>query len=297
MAQKKSFTNDEKVAEILKRAGVSYDPKKAREQIALNTRCRKCGRTLSSLERVVFEDKCRDCMVEESKKARDKFVRKYIIISFFFIVALVFGGYCANVGTNAWRITGVVISALVTGVSVGYVLYTNMDKIMPNAQPKAQVWGVFVLALAVAAMIAVLTYFSKSWILYVVLMLIVLVYVVYVAYKEFSGLKEKENLLRVYERKSRDKEFVEDITEAIKERSLKDENDSVNSVSVENTDFRPPEPQAENFAVSKSADVNPEPFRNNGGEDAQTPEYNEKEPVNDGIPAAEESEDSGDFSI
>ena len=88
MAQKKNFTNDEKVAEILKRAGVSYDPKKAREQIALNTRCRKCGRTLSSLERVVFEDKCRDCMVEESKKARDKFVRKYIIISFFFIVAL-----------------------------------------------------------------------------------------------------------------------------------------------------------------------------------------------------------------
>ena len=84
MAQKKNFTNDEKVAEILKRAGVSYDPKKAREQIALNTRCRKCGRTLSSLERVVFEDKCRDCMVEESKKARDKFVRKYIIISFFF---------------------------------------------------------------------------------------------------------------------------------------------------------------------------------------------------------------------
>ena len=145
--------------------------KKAQASIALNTRCKRCGKTLSSLERVVFENKCRECMAEESRKSRDKFVRKYIIIAFLFIVALVFGGYCANAGTKAWRIVGVIVSAMFTGVSLGYVFYTNMDKMMPGAQPKVQVWLVFGLALGIAAIIAFLTYFSKSWILYVVLML------------------------------------------------------------------------------------------------------------------------------
>ena len=162
--QPRELTKEEKVAEILKRANVSYDFKKAQANIALNTRCKRCGKTLSSLERVVFENKCRDCMVEESRKSRDKFVRKYIIIAFLFIVALVFGGYCANAGTKEWRIVGVVVSAMFTGVSLGYVFYTNMDKMMPGAQPKVQVWLVFGLALGIAAIIAFLTYFSKSWI-------------------------------------------------------------------------------------------------------------------------------------
>ena len=114
--QPRELTKEEKVAEILKRANVSYDFKKAQANIALNTRCKRCGKTLSSLERVVFENKCRDCMVEESRKSRDKFVRKYIIIAFLFIVALVFGGYCANAGTKEWRIVGVVVSAMIPSV-------------------------------------------------------------------------------------------------------------------------------------------------------------------------------------
>lgn len=73
-------------------------------------------------------------------------------------------------------------------------------------------------------------------------MLLVLIYVAYLAVKEFNSLKEKDNLLGVYDRKSRDHEFIDSITESIKERTLQDENDRVNAISVENTDFVPSVP-------------------------------------------------------
>lgn len=308
MAHKKELTKEEKVAEILKRSGVNYDFKKAEENIALNTRCKRCGRTLSSLERVVFENKCRDCMAEENKKARDKFVAKYIIIAFLYVVALVFGGYCANAGTKAWRIVGVVVSALFIGVSLGYVFYTNMDKIMPSAQAKVQVWTVFGLALGIAVIIALLTYLSKSWILYVVMMLLVLAYVSYLAYKEFHALRDKENLMNVYRRKSRDKDFVDSITESIKERSLKDENDSVNAISVENTDFVLPVPPETDGAIVEETDVvvtvekqeKTDALKNAKVEDIideSEGDSAENTAGNDDSSTAEQSDDSGDFSI
>lgn len=309
MAHKKELTKEEKVAEILKRANVDYDYKRAKENIALNTRCKRCGRTLSSLERVVFENKCRDCMTEESKNARDKFVGKYIVIAFMFVVALVFGGYCANAGTKTWRIVGVVVSALFTGVSLGYVFYTNMDKMMPGAQPKVQVWLVFGLALGIAVIIAFLTYLSKSWILYVVLMLLVLLYVAYLAVKEFSSLKERENLLSVYERKSRDKNFIDSITESINERSLQDENDSINAISVENVDYElpvPPETEEEKPVVESAEESVDETSDETSGEAAENVNESNENDVDGDCeiegkgnypPAAEESDDSGDFSI
>lgn len=301
MAHKKELTKEEKVAEILKRANVSYDFKKAQENIALNTRCKRCGKTLSSLERVVFENKCRDCIAEESKKSRDKFVRKYIIIAFLFIVALVFGGYCANAGTKAWRIVGVAVSALFTGVSLGYVFYTNMDKMLPGAQPKVQVWLVFGLALGIAVIIAFLTYYSKSWILYVVLMLLVLIYVAYLAVKEFDSLKEKDNLMHVFDRKSRDKEFIDSITESINERTLQDENDSVNAISVENTDFIPPVPPETDDEkveeVGRDDFCEKEEKENNKSKTEDTVEAAGIEDDENVSSAAEESDDSGDFSI
>ena len=299
--QPRELTKEEKVAEILKRANVSYDFKKAQANIALNTRCKRCGKTLSSLERVVFENKCRDCMVEENRKSRDKFVRKYIIIAFLFIVALVFGGYCANAGTKEWRIVGVVVSAIFTGVSLGYVFYTNMDKMMPGAQPKVQVWLVFGLALGIAAIIAFLTYFSKSWILYVVLMLLVLIYVAYLAVKEFNSLKEKDNLLGVYDRKSRDHEFIDSITESIKERTLQDENDRVNAISVENTDFVSPVPPETDDKIVKEEIVEVSDEKTETEEDisvsVKTTEQAEIKDDDNLSSAAEKSDDSGDFSI
>ena len=222
-------------------------------------------------------------------------------LAFLFIVALVFGGYCANAGTKEWRIVGVVVSAMFTGVSLGYVFYTNMDKMMPGAQPKVQVWLVFGLALGIAAIIAFLTYFSKSWILYVVLMLLVLIYVAYLAVKEFNSLKEKDNLLGVYDRKSRDHEFIDSITESIKERTLQDENDRVNAISVENTDFVPSAPPETDGEIVKEEIDEVSDEKTETEEDisvsVKTTEQAEIKDDDNLSSAAEKSDDSGDFSI
>lgn len=222
MAHKKELTEQEKISEILKNTSVSFDPKKAQEYIALNTRCKRCGRTLSSLERITFDDKCAECMKFLMKKKRDTFVRKYILIAFVFVVALVLGGYCANSDSMVWRIIGVAFSALMLAGALGYVFYTNMDKIIPNVSVKIQTWTVLGLVLGIDMIISILTYISNSWVLYIVLMLAVAVYVAYIAYKEFVRLKENINLIDVYERKSRDKQYVESITEAIEKRSASD---------------------------------------------------------------------------
>src|SRR5574344_1797473 len=138
MAQKKELTEQEKIALILKNSGVNYDPKKAEAQIALNTRCKRCGHVLSSLERVVFNDKCAKCMGEETAVSRDKFVKKYIIIVFAFIASLIIGAYCASpsASSKGWTITGTVFSSIVTGISLVYVFYTNMDKMFPRIPQK-----------------------------------------------------------------------------------------------------------------------------------------------------------------
>lgn len=254
MAHKKELTEQEKIAEILKNTSVSFDPKKAQEYIALNTRCKRCGRTLSSLERITFGDKCVDCMKDIMKKKRDTFVRKYILIAFAFVVALVLGGYCANSDSKVWRIVGVAFSAVMLAFALGYVFYTNMDKIIPNVSVKIQTWIVLGLALGIDMIISILTYISNSWVLYIVLMLAVAVYVAYIAYNELLRLKENINLINVYDRKSRDKQYVESITEAIEKRSVSDKKaeEESNSHTMESDDEIAESPADMNVAADKS---------------------------------------------
>ena len=132
-------------------------------------------------------------------------------------------------------------------------------------------------------------------------MLLVLIYVAYLAVKEFNSLKEKDNLLGVYDRKSRDHEFIDSITESIKERTLQDENDRVNAISVENTDFVSPVPPETDGEIIKEEIVEVSDEKTETEEDisvsVKTTEQAEIKDDDNLSSAAEKSDDSGDFSI
>lgn len=287
MAQKQKLSEQEKVAEILKRGKSDFDPVKAQELIALQTRCKRCGRTLGSLERVVYGDRCASCMVEETKGKRDKFVKKYIIIAFAFIAALVIGGYCAYSKDKVWQIIGTVVSSVVIGVSLVYVFYTNVDKLFPRVQPKYQVWLCFIIALVVDFILSLLIIVFKNWLVYILLMLAVAAYVAYIAYNEYVGINEKYNLIDVYNRKSRDKQYVESITEALNERALKNESGAVapeigesEQISEEN-----PEEVKEDLPVVQEAELGSNCGKTDGEQQENAPE------------PQEEAQDSGDYFI
>lgn len=131
-------------------------------------------------------------------------------------------------------------------------------------------------------------------------MLLVLIYVAYLAVKEFNSLKEKDNLLGVYDRKSRDHEFIDSITESIKERTLQDENDSVNAISVENTDFVPPVPPETDGEIVKEEIIVVSDEKQNRRRYIRVRKTTEQAEIKDDdnlSSAAEKSDDSGDFSI
>ncbi len=290
MAQKKELSEQEKVALILKKAGVAYDPKKAQAQIALNTRCKRCGRTLNSLERLVFENKCVNCMTEETKQKRDRFVQKYIVIAFLFIASMIIGAYCASsaASSQAWQIIGTVISCLVTGISLVYVFYSNVDKMFPRVPQKAQIWCCFIVTLIIVFVLCLLIVLVKSWIIFFILMLAVGAYMAYIAYGEYNTINERYNLIEVYKRKSRDKEYVEDITEALESRA-KDAP-------------APADGEGDQGDAATEGDATPENDEINNVETAEKPAdmpaIAADEPVSDSERAvAEESEDSGDFNI
>ena len=114
-------------------------------------------------------------------------------------------------------------------------------------------------------------------------------------------LKENDNLLGVYDRKSRDHEFIDSITESIKERTLQDENDRVNAISVENTDFVSPVPPETDGEIIKEEIVEVSDEKTETEEDisvsVKTTEQAEIKDDDNLSSAAEKSDDSGDFSI
>lgn len=298
MAQKRVLSEQEKVELILKRAGVTFDSKKAQAQIALNTRCKRCGRTLSSLERVVFENKCVTCMTEETKQKRDRFVQKYIIIAFAFIASLIIGAYCASsaASSKTWQIVGTVISCVSIGVSLVFVFYTNMDKMFPRIPAKAQIWCCFIVALIVVFIMCMLIVMVKSWIIFFIIMLAVGAYLAYIAYGEYNVINEKYNLIEVYKRKSRDKEYVESITEALETRA----SDVIDDVNPNEGEGEPqPAEEDKNEPVQNIDKFNVIRKQDNvsAGPAVSTENGAERSDSESAQTVAEKSEDSGDFSI
>ena len=91
------------------------------------------------------------------------------------------------------------------------------------------------------------------------------------------------------------------ITESIKERTLQDENDSVNAISVENTDFVPPVPPETDGEIVKEEIIAVSDEKTKTEEDisvsVKTTEQAEIKDDDNLSSAAEKSDDSGDFSI
>lgn len=212
---KKNKLEQEKVAEILKKAKVDTSVTMCGETIITN-KCTACGTELSSLERVIFFNKCNECAKKNAEKSREEFFKKYLLLAFLLGMMFMFDGYISK-GSSKKDTFILIIQGIMVGATMMYISFVYIKKLYGYMKKKFKV--LVALAVSVSVTVIAIGMVKVGNFIITIFFLTVLVLLIYNIYKDYSELKQQYNLLAVYTRKSIDEDYVNLITETVENKS------------------------------------------------------------------------------
>ncbi|MEG1613693.1 MAG: hypothetical protein RR357_05960 [Clostridia bacterium] len=228
MKSKKEVFKDEKIAEILKKVK-SVDMNKAYGELLISSKCSKCGRELSGLEKVTFFKKCAVCAKTDAEHSRDNFFKRYALIATLFVFFVIVGGVFSNAAGKAMQVMATVFQAITIGISVFYVASKVIPQIVPGTKQKIVLLISMGFAMAIDLVLIMIIIFIKTSTPYIIFLFAMVVYIAYEAYVEYLNIKQQYKLLEVYNRKSIDEEYVKTIADAVNSRDTENKISQINN--------------------------------------------------------------------
>lgn len=227
---KKIRPDQEKVSEILKKAKVNLSSKTLGESIIAN-KCSTCSAELKALEQVVFFDKCYSCAKANVENYRESFFKRYLLQFLLVGLMIIINGYINNFTEKS--IFMLILQSFTIAFTLLYISFNYIKKAINHLKMQYKALVIMVLSLAVISLtIGIIKVGSVVITLYFLTVLGLLVYNVY---KDYAVLKEKYNLVNIYERKSNDTEYVNSVKQAIKNKGTDIANtDTLQSQTLKN---------------------------------------------------------------
>lgn len=224
MANKKTppLSEEEKVAAILNKIPNINASKVLGASLDITSKCVRCGKELSGLEKVTFFKKCATCAKRDAQAARENFFKRYSLLTVSIIALVLLSSFFKYSENSAMRIIGLVFEGIFVCVSVFYICFDALPLILPDKLNKKNRLLIS-LGFAVGIGMTVITveisgdYNYKA--LFIIFALLVCAYAAYKGYRDYEKMKELHNLVEVYERKSKDENYVKEVSEAISEKA------------------------------------------------------------------------------
>jgi hypothetical protein len=218
--KKEQLSQEEKVAAILNKVNKANVGKLAVPVLDISSKCKRCGRTLSALEKITFYDRCADCTAELAANSREQFFKRYVMLAIVYVTGLLLAVFLSGSESSVSKLLGTIFQAVVTGVSVMYVAYKVLPKVLPNVKQKTILWISMGFAFGVDSAVMAITVSIGKDVLFYCCCVAFLAFVIYDAYHDYAEINHRYNLLAVYRRKSLDEEYVKEVSESVKANAI-----------------------------------------------------------------------------
>lgn len=221
MANKKiPLSQEEKIAAILNKVQGVDSTKAFGASLDITSKCIKCGKELSGLEKVTFFKKCVTCTKRDATTARENFFKRYTLLAVFIIAFVLMSSFFKNSEMSAMKIMGYVFESVFVCVTVFYICFDALPLILADKlTKKSRLLISLGFASGLGMTVITIELAGEFKALFAIFVVLVCGYAIFKAYKDYMKIKEQLNLLEVYERKSKDQKYVQEVSEAICEKA------------------------------------------------------------------------------
>ncbi len=222
MANKKTppLSEEEKVAAILNKIPNISASKVLGASLDITSKCIRCGKELSGLEKVTFFKKCVTCAKRDAQTARENFFKRYSLLTVSIIALVLLSSFFKYSENSAMRIIGLVFEGIFVCVSVFYICFDALPLILPDKLTKKNRLLISLgFAVGIGMSIITVEISNEYKAVFIIFALLVVAYAAYKGYRDYEKMKELHNLVELYERKSKDENYVKEVSEAISEKA------------------------------------------------------------------------------